>query len=124
MLLDAFASDAVPAHLLTREAMAEYRRVLRPGGIAIFHLSNRYYELSGAVAATARSLGLAASGLSYDPGPENVARLDAKGSEWVIIGAAVDVARFDSRGWKLPPLGPVLTDDFFDTLRLLRSDAL
>jgi hypothetical protein len=42
----------------------------------------------------------------------------------VIIGAAQAVARFDDRGWRTPPPGPVLTDDFFDTLRLLRPDAL
>ena len=45
LVLDAFSSDAVPAHLLTKEAMATYMRTLRPGGVIAFHLSNRYYEL-------------------------------------------------------------------------------
>ena len=36
IILDAFSSDNVPAHLLTREAMQTYRRVMRPGGIIVF----------------------------------------------------------------------------------------
>ncbi len=60
IVLDAFSSDAVPAHLMTREALALYMRKLKPGGIAIFHTSNRYLELNSVVAAAARSLGLAA----------------------------------------------------------------
>lgn len=125
LVLDAFSSDAVPAHLLTREAMAEYRRVLRPGGIAIFHLSNRYYDLSPAVASTAESIGLGSLSLGYLPGPANEASLAAKATEYVIVGAPADVARFSDIGWvtQTQP-GPILTDDFFDTLRLLRPDSL
>ena len=54
VVLDAFSSDAVPAHLLTREAIATYIRTLRPGGIVAFHLSNRFYDLAPAVASTAK----------------------------------------------------------------------
>ncbi|MGH9422389.1 MAG: spermidine synthase, partial [Thermoanaerobaculia bacterium] len=45
LILDAFSSDAVPAHLLTREAMMAYQRVMRPGGLIVFHVSNRSYSL-------------------------------------------------------------------------------
>ena len=125
LVLDAFASDAVPAHLLTREAIADYRRVLRPGGIAIFHLSNRYYDLAPAVASTAESIGLAALSLGYQPGPADETRLAARAAQYLVVGAAADVARFADLGWaKEARPGPVLTDDFFDTLRLLRPDAL
>lgn len=125
LVLDAFSSDAVPAHLLTREAIADYRRVLRPGGIAIFHLSNRYYDLAPAVASTAESIGLGALGLGYQPGPADEARLAARATQYLVVGAAGDVARFADLGWveEARP-GPILTDDLFDTLRLLRPDAL
>jgi SAM-dependent methyltransferase len=44
-ILDAFSSDAVPVHLLTREAMRLYRDKLAPGGLLAFHISNRYLDL-------------------------------------------------------------------------------
>jgi hypothetical protein len=45
IVLDAFSSDAVPAHLLTREALALYLSKLAPGGLVAFHVSNRSLEL-------------------------------------------------------------------------------
>ena len=58
IVLDAFSSDSIPAHLLTREALALYMSKLRPGGIAVFHATNRFMELSGVIEGAARSLGL------------------------------------------------------------------
>src|SRR5690606_24927624 len=57
IFLDAFSSDAVPVHLLTREAIETYFRKLRPGGIVIFHLSNRYLALAPALGATLHAAG-------------------------------------------------------------------
>jgi hypothetical protein len=45
LILDAFSSDAIPVHLLTREAFATYRRKLAPGGVIMVHISNRYLDL-------------------------------------------------------------------------------
>ncbi|MCL5281530.1 MAG: fused MFS/spermidine synthase, partial [Planctomycetes bacterium] len=42
LILDAFSSDAIPVHLLTREALAIYLQKLASGGIILFHISNRY----------------------------------------------------------------------------------
>ena len=120
IVLDAFSSDAVPVHLLTREAMQAYERVLKPGGIVAFHLSNRYYELVPAVASTARSAGLDAVGLTYVPSAARTADLGARSSSWVAVGKPDDVARIKAMGWSEPFDGPVLTDDFSDILRLLR----
>jgi spermidine synthase len=53
IILDAFSSDAVPAHLLTKEAYAVYMRHLKPGGMIISHVSNRHLELSSVVEAAA-----------------------------------------------------------------------
>jgi hypothetical protein len=43
--LDAFSSDAVPVHLLTRDALATYLSKLRPHGVMAFHITNRYVNL-------------------------------------------------------------------------------
>ena len=120
IVLDAFSSDAVPAHLLTREAMQTYAKTLRPGGIIAFHLSNRYYELVPAVASTAKSVGLGAAALSFVPSAERIDQEAARSSSWVVVGRPEDTARFAALGWSDPFAGPILTDDFSDILRLLR----
>jgi hypothetical protein len=53
LILDAFSSDAIPVHLLTREAFALYAERLTPGGILLVHVSNRYLDLPPLVRALA-----------------------------------------------------------------------
>ena len=60
LAIDAFSSDSIPVHLLTREAMATYRRHLAEGGVIAFHISNRYFDLSPVLARLAKELGLVA----------------------------------------------------------------
>jgi SAM-dependent methyltransferase len=58
IVIDAFSGDAIPVHLLTREALALYRRHLQPDGILVFHVSNQYVDLEPVVAALAKDAGL------------------------------------------------------------------
>lgn len=58
IVLDAFSSDMVPMHLLTREALQVYMDKLNPGGLVALHLSNNFLDLKKPAAATAESLGL------------------------------------------------------------------
>jgi hypothetical protein len=58
VFVDAFSGDGIPTHLLTAEAVAGYRKRLSGGGLMIFHLSNRYYDLRPVVKAIAGKLGL------------------------------------------------------------------
>jgi hypothetical protein len=58
IVLDAFSSDAIPIHLMTREAMATYVAKLSPGGIVMMHISNRHLELGSVVAGIAHANGL------------------------------------------------------------------
>jgi spermidine synthase len=58
--VDAFSSDSIPVHLLTREAMRVYQSRLNPGGIILTHISNNHLDLTDVVAATAASEGLIA----------------------------------------------------------------
>lgn len=53
LVVDAFSGDAIPAHLLTREAFSLYLRHLKPRGVLAFHVSNQYLELGPAVRALA-----------------------------------------------------------------------
>ena len=57
IVVDAFSSDAIPIHLLTREAMAIYLKKLAPGGLVVMHVSNRHLELTSVVAGVAAANG-------------------------------------------------------------------
>lgn len=58
LILDAFSSDSVPVHLLTREAFAVYLKHLSPGGLLLANVSNRYLAVDRVVRASARAHGL------------------------------------------------------------------
>jgi hypothetical protein len=58
IIVDAFSSDAVPIHLLTREAMAIYLKKLSPHGMVVLHVSNRHLELASVVAGIGAANGL------------------------------------------------------------------
>ncbi|ADW67488.1 fused MFS/spermidine synthase [Granulicella tundricola] len=58
LVIDAFSGDAIPLHLLTIEAMQEYRRHLAPGGVLAFHVSNQYLNLAPEIAALAQAVNM------------------------------------------------------------------
>jgi hypothetical protein len=58
LILDAFSSDAIPMHLLTREAFAVYMRHLRPDGILAANMSNRHVDIKPVLKQFAQHLGL------------------------------------------------------------------
>ncbi|HYD37727.1 MAG TPA: fused MFS/spermidine synthase, partial [Allosphingosinicella sp.] len=68
LAVDAFSSDAIPIHLLTREALQVYRRALKPDGLLLIHISNRYLDLEPVLAAAAERDGWQAAALDYAPG--------------------------------------------------------
>jgi hypothetical protein len=85
LVLDAFSSDAVPVHLLTREAVAVYLHALRPDGILAFHLSNRYLDLVRVADALAADAGLTGV-VVRDPVADARQRLEGKEpSTWVLL---------------------------------------
>ncbi len=53
IIVDAFSSDAIPVHLITAEALGIYKSKIRPGGLFVLHISNRYLDLESVLAATA-----------------------------------------------------------------------
>jgi len=52
IIVDAFSSDAIPTHLLTREALSLYDKKLAPQGTLVFHITNRYYDLAAVLKST------------------------------------------------------------------------
>ena len=101
LLIDAFSSDAVPAHLLTVEAVRGYLTHLKPDGVLILHLSNRNLDLKGPAQAVAKAAGGVALMQDYEPLPEDAANW-ASAEDALIIGRSqLGLARFivDPR-WK------------------------
>ncbi|MBX9761071.1 MAG: fused MFS/spermidine synthase [Beijerinckiaceae bacterium] len=60
VVVDAFTSDAIPAHLMTREAVALFRARAKEDGVVLFHVSNNVMDFSGVLARIAADLGLVA----------------------------------------------------------------
>jgi SAM-dependent methyltransferase/FtsH-binding integral membrane protein len=73
IVLDAFSSDAVPAHLLTQQALQLYLAKLAPGGRLLFHTSNHYLDLQRVIAALARSENLVCLASAATKQKENLA---------------------------------------------------
>ena len=84
LAVDAFSSDAVPMHLLTREALRVYGRAVQPNGIVLFHISNRYLDLQPVVADLAAREGWNAEILQYVP-DEQEEVLNATISVWIAL---------------------------------------
>jgi len=84
LIIDAFGSDAIPVHLLTREALQVYFEHLEPDGLLAFHISNRYVDLEPLLASLARDAKAEAYFRKHDPSPEQKA-LGVFPSEWLLI---------------------------------------
>ena len=85
LVIDAFSSDSIPTHLLTREALALYRAKTREGAVFLFHVSNNFLDLRHTVCNLAADAGLTC--LVQDDNVESERqRLEAKfASEWVVM---------------------------------------
>ncbi|MCE9562904.1 MAG: fused MFS/spermidine synthase [Planctomycetes bacterium] len=86
LVLDAFSSDSIPVHLMTREAVALYRSRLKPGGLMAFHISNRYLNLRPILAKLAEDAGFVARVWRDSPTDEQK-KLGKTESAWVIMAA-------------------------------------
>ncbi|WP_428632696.1 hypothetical protein [Sphingopyxis sp.] len=86
LVIDAFSSDAIPLHLLTKEAIGIYKRALKPDGILLVHISNRFFGLEPVLAAEAGARGWTAA-IRLDPGPSVEGIDDLTGSNWVALTA-------------------------------------
>ncbi len=82
LAVDAFSSDSIPVHLITREALAVYLRHMKPDGVIAFHVSNRFLDLPPVVGRLAKEQGLTAT-LVSDEGKEGDD--DHTKTDWVLL---------------------------------------
>jgi SAM-dependent methyltransferase len=127
LVIDAFSSDAIPMHLLTREAMAVYARHLSPHGLLLIHISNRFLNLQPVIAAAAHADGWDARLRHYRPDRRDTDR-NYSASVWIAL--THDRAQLDklvnlSGRDKWEPLDyrpdfPAWTDDHGSILPILK----
>ncbi len=84
LALDAFSSDSIPLHLLTKEAFATYRRALKPDGLLLVHISNRYIDLNPVVAAEAKANKWFAA-LRHDSPTDALMKKGDRASQWIAL---------------------------------------
>jgi len=126
MILDAYTSDAIPVHLLTREALALYRRKLTADGVLLFHISHRHLRLERVLGALAQDAGLAcrvaagAAPVEDEPLAEGMFA-----SKWMVLaGDPATLAQWQNLpDWETPP--PRLktrpwTDDYASVFSVFR----
>ncbi len=122
MAIDAFSSDAIPVHLLTREAFALYFRHLKPSGILAVHVSNRYLNLVPVVAGNAHDFGKTA----MDVDDEDEEADYYTNSDWVLVSG--DAAIFKDAQFKSSSVSPAQTraglrpwtDDYSNLFQILK----
>jgi hypothetical protein len=121
IILDAFSSDSIPVHLLTRQALKLYLTKLANDGILAFHISNRHLNLRPVLGDLARDAGLACLFQEYRKLSEAEKKLKKSPSAWVIMARQLSYLGKipEDRQWK--PLsgrseGKLWTDDFSNIL--------
>jgi SAM-dependent methyltransferase len=124
LAVDAFSSDAIPVHLITREALGIYLRHMKPDGVVAFHVSNRFLDLIPVVARIAREQGAYAVLVQDDPEDEDTSLRSR--TDWVLVsrdesalaakpivdgGGVVAQDRSEWRTW---------TDDYSNLVQILK----
>jgi hypothetical protein len=124
LAVDAFSSDAIPVHLITREALGVYLKHMKPDGIVAFHVSNRFLDLIPVVARIAKEQGAHAVLVRDDPDDD-----DASGrsrSDWVLVsrdpGALQADTIVDGGGVEAEdnPAWRTWTDDYSNLVQILK----
>jgi spermidine synthase len=122
LAVDAFSSDAIPVHLITKQALAVYLRHMKPDGIVAFHVSNRFLDLVPVVGRIAKENGAHAV-VVYDEGEGNQ---DKTTSDWVLVSrdpkalaapqiqAGKPVAPEERPAWR------TWTDDYSNLVQILK----
>ena len=121
LAVDAFTSDSIPVHLLTREAFLLYFRHLKPGGILALHVSNRYLDLRPVVQGAAESLGKATTIVESKKDEDNGIFV----ATWVLASDDREFLQSRELQMALSPLESVRkpqmwTDDYSNLFRILK----
>ncbi|HVY91496.1 MAG TPA: hypothetical protein VHA14_02060, partial [Bryobacteraceae bacterium] len=119
--VDAFSGDAIPVHLLTREAFRIYWQQLLPNGVLAVHVSNRYLALAPVVALAAQESGKEARDINYDGNDDE----QETSSEWVLVTSRPGFFDRDTIRPVAKKIDPIpglreWTDDYSNLYKILR----
>ena len=119
LVLDAFSGDAIPVHLLTREAFETYLRHMVPDGVICVHISNRYLDLQPVVRGIAKEFDLAIE--AVEAADESFM---AYNSDWMVLSQSRDrltvLQQTDPLDESRPPI--LWTDDYSNLFEILYTD--
>jgi SAM-dependent methyltransferase len=123
LVIDAYSSDAIPMHLATAEAIQLYLDRLNPGGVLVFHVTNRFYDVAQALSVAAAELGLEGR---YRSQPAE----ELEGAKGAYISSVVTLARTredlgasaTDPAWEPLPEAQIKlwTDDYANLLAVLK----
>jgi SAM-dependent methyltransferase len=125
LVLDAYSSDTVPVHLVTREALQLYLRKLSPDGTILFHISNKYLDLQPVIARLTEDAGLVGIYRTDTRLTKEEEEQGKSASEWAIVArnATAFQPLLNDTQWKpmqAPAGTPLWTDNFSSILSVLR----
>ncbi|MGA2280206.1 MAG: fused MFS/spermidine synthase [Verrucomicrobiota bacterium] len=126
LALDAFSSDAIPVHLLTREAFTVYQRHLKPNGIFAVHITNRSLDLEPVVINLARHFNYKVTVIDDI---SNTNKWWIYDSTWMLLSHSEEIINSPAIHLASRPLQtnrvsiPLWTDDFASLFQILRSEA-
>jgi hypothetical protein len=123
LAVDAFSSDAIPVHLITREALGIFLKHIKPDGIVAFHVSNRFLDLIPVVARIAREQGAHAVLVRDDPDEDDSLR---SRTDWILVSRdekALQAEKIVSGGGAPAEDRPewrTWTDDYSNLVQILK----
>ena len=120
LVIDAFSSDAIPVHLITREAMMVYLKHVKPDGVIAFHVTNRFLRLAPVVKRIADEFGLASALIIDDADDSDLAKTD-----WMLVtrnAARLKVEPIAGAASEIPAINGLRlwTDDFNNLFQILK----
>jgi hypothetical protein len=122
LVLDAFSSDAIPVHLLTREAFAIYQRHLQPSGVLAIHISNRFFDLQPIVTRLGDELGLRSE--RFESNADET--LGTYVSHWMLLSrnsefwSQPEIQSAIMKPSDTPKTAPLWTDQFSNLIGILK----
>jgi hypothetical protein len=118
LVVDAFTSDSIPVHLLTREALQVYRQHIKPDGVIAFHTSNRFLDLPPVIKQLVDEAGMQA--IKFIDRPEN----GLAETDWVLVTNNEGILKDPAIQSSLEQISPIAglkpwTDDYSNLFQIL-----
>jgi SAM-dependent methyltransferase len=126
IVVDAFTGDGIPIHLLTTDAIKAYRKCVKPDGVILFHISNRFYDLKPVLKANADALGLLCASKTMEPSEEEEEEYYYMSSTYMAVTSSTEALDFlIERDWlaadedlDIEAIRP-WSDDYLNILRVI-----